>query len=121
MGNPFCYIELNSDDPEKAKEFYKELFDWEYEDYPMGDIPYTVIKTGKEPGGGIFKNPVPEQAPSHWLIYIQVDDVDAYTEKVKKLGGIVHKEPTEVPNMGKFSVIEDPAGAVSALWQTYEK
>ena len=47
MTNSFCHIELNSDAPEKAKDFFVELFDWKYEDYPMGDAVYTVIKTGR--------------------------------------------------------------------------
>ena len=120
MNNVFCHIEMNSNDPDKAKKFYQELFDWEFEDYPMGEEVYTMLKTGKEPGGGIFKNPVPE-APSHWLVYIQVDDINESTEKVKELGGVVHKEVTEIPDMGSFSVVEDSAGGVFALWQPKAK
>jgi len=120
MGNPFCFIELNSDEPVKSREFFNELLDWEFEDIPhAGDI-YTIIKTGKEPDGGLFKNPVPE-APSHFLVYISVDDVEAVTKKAQEIGATVHKEPTEVSGMGKFCVIEDPTGAAFALWETYEK
>ncbi len=116
MENSFCHFELNSNDPDKAREFYKEMFDWKYEDFPMGEETYTMIKTGKEPGGGIFKNPVPN-VPSHWLAYIQVEDIKASTENAVKLGGVLLKEVTEIPDMGSFSVIQDPTGAVFAMWQ----
>ncbi len=116
MENSFCHIELNSNDPKKAKEFYKEMFTWEYEEHNMDVGEYTIIKTGKEPYGGIFKNPVPEY-PSHWLVYILVENIEESTSKVEQLGGKVLKEITPVPGMGKFSVIQDPTDAVVALWQ----
>ncbi|MCP4725482.1 MAG: VOC family protein [bacterium] len=121
MANPFCHIELNSNDPGKAKEFYKNLLDWEYQEWPMEDGEYTVIKTGKDPGGGIFKNPVPDKAPSHWLIYIEVSDIDSVTSKAAELGATIHKEVMDIPDMGKFSVLEDPTGAVFAFWQPAKK
>ncbi|MFC1477179.1 VOC family protein [candidate division KSB1 bacterium] len=120
MGNPFCHFELNSNDPEKAKEFYKTLFDWNYEDYPMGNESYTIIKTGKEPAGAIFKNPVPH-VPSHWLTYVSVDDIDETAAQAEELGAKILKEITAVPEMGKFCVFQDPTGAVLALWQDAKK
>ncbi len=120
MSNNFCHMELNSNNPEKAKEFFSKLFDWEYEDYKMEDGVYIGIKTKKEPGGGIFNYPIPN-VPSHWLAYVEVDDIEAYTAKVKELGGVILKDITEVPEMGKFSVFQDPTGAVLAMWQCLEK
>ena len=66
---------------------------------------------------GLMKQPMPG-APSAWLAYVDVDDVKASTEKVRSLGGQVLKDVTEVPQMGWFSVIADPTGAVLGLWQT---
>lgn len=116
MGNPFCHIELQTTDTAKAKEFYKGLLDWGLEDMPMGPETYTMISVGEGVGGGIMKNPVPN-IPSHWLAYIQVDDVGGYTDKAKGLGATVLMEKTEVPNFGWFSVIQDPTGAAVGLWQ----
>ena len=42
MGNPFCHVELNTTDVNKAKAFYTKLFDWELEDIPMPDGAYTT-------------------------------------------------------------------------------
>ena len=40
MANPFVHIELHTQDTEKAKKFYGELFEWTLEDYP--DMNYTM-------------------------------------------------------------------------------
>ncbi|HZP00722.1 MAG TPA: VOC family protein [Terriglobia bacterium] len=114
MSNPFCHIELNTTDVKKAKEFYGQLFDWKLEDMPVGD--YTMIRVGKGTGGGMMKNPVPG-APSFWLAYVQVDDIEASTRKAKSLGAAIMREVTEIPNYGWFSVLQDPTGAHFALWK----
>jgi predicted enzyme related to lactoylglutathione lyase len=114
MPNPFCHVELNTTDLTKAKEFYGKLFNWKLEDMPGGD--YTMIAVGEGTGGGMMKNPVPG-APSFWLSYILVDDIQAATKKAKSLGGAVMKDVTEIPNYGEFSVITDPTGAHFALWK----
>lgn len=118
MPNPFVHIELNTTDPAKAKQFYGSLFDWKLEDMPMGggDV-YTLIGVGEEgTGGGILQHPVPG-APSMWLAYVNVDDVEASTKKAQSLGATVVRDKTEVPQMGWFSIITDPTGATIALWQ----
>ena len=118
MPNPFVHVELNTTDPAKAKEFYGSLFDWKLEDMPMGggDV-YTLIGVGEDgTGGGMMKHPVPG-APSMWLAYVNVDDVEASTKKAQSLGATVIRDKTEVPQMGWFSILTDPTGAVFALWQ----
>jgi hypothetical protein len=77
VSNPFCHVELNTTDLKKAKDFYGKLFDWKLEDIP-GD--YTMIGVGEGTGGGMMKNPIPG-APSFWLSYVLVDDIEASTEE----------------------------------------
>ena len=67
-----------------------------------------------------MQHPVPG-APSQWLPYVLVDDVNATNKKVVNLGGKVMKDTQEVPNMGWFSIIIDPTGAPLGLWQTMQK
>jgi predicted enzyme related to lactoylglutathione lyase len=117
MANPFVHVELNTTDLDKAKSFYGKLFGWQLEDVHMapGDT-YTMIKVGEGTGGGMLRQPVPG-APSTWLAYVLVDDIDAATQKARSLGAKVMKDPTEVPGVGWFSVIVDPTGAALALWK----
>ena len=122
MTNPFVHVELNSPDPAKAKAFYGELFRWQLEDMPNPAVPdqsYTVIKVGEGTGGGIMKQ-VP-QGPAGWIPYVLVDDLRAATDKAKSLGGKVMKDVTEVPDMGWFSIIQDPIGSVLGLWKSNPK
>ena len=114
MANPFVHVELQTQDPGKAKGFYKSLFSWELEEAPGMD--YTMVKVGEGVGGGIMKSPMPG-VPSHWLSYVLVDDVAASTAKATKLGAKVVVDKTEVPGFGWFSVIQDPTGAALGLWQ----
>src|ERR1051326_1217513 len=117
MGNPFVHVELNTTNPKNAKEFYGSLFDWQLEDTDMGGgMTYTMIKVGEGTGGGLMKHPMPG-APSIWIPYILVSDVAASTKKAKQVGGTIIKDVSEVPNMGTFSIIQDPTGGVIGLWQ----
>ncbi|HTH36539.1 MAG TPA: VOC family protein, partial [Pyrinomonadaceae bacterium] len=64
---------------------------------------------------GMFGDgPIP---PPHFMTYIAVDDVDANAELAKSLGGTVLKEPDEIPNVGRFAIIQDPSGAVFATFK----
>ena len=116
MANPFVHVELNTTDLDKAKTFYSKLFEWKLEDIPMGKESYTMIQVGEGTGGGMMKHPVPG-APSMWLSYVVVDDIEAATKKAKSLGATVMKEVTEVPGMGWLSIILDPTGAALGLWK----
>ena len=114
MANPFVHVELNTTDLNKAKDFYGKLFDWKLEDVP--DMGYTMIKVGEGTGGGMMKHPVPG-APSSWLAYVMVDDVNASTAKAKALGATILKDATEIPGVGWFSIFTDPTGATLALFK----
>ena len=117
MGNPFVHIELSTSDLDKAKKFYSALMDWKLIDMPMPDGgTYTMIDVGEGTGGGMMKHPMPG-APSMWMAYVQVDNLDAATKKAEQLGAKVIKEKTEVPGFGWFSKIVDPTGAMLALWE----
>jgi predicted enzyme related to lactoylglutathione lyase len=119
MANPFVHVELNTPDPEKAKTFYSKLFQWKLEDVPNPEVPnnsYTMINVGSGTGGGIMKQI--SGGPSGWLAYVEVDDIQAATQKAKSLGGKIMKDVTEVMGMGWLSFIQDPTGAVLGLWKS---
>jgi predicted enzyme related to lactoylglutathione lyase len=116
VANPFVHVELNSTDVNKAKTFYGKLFDWKLEDAPMPDGTYTMIGVGEGTGGGMMKQMIPG-APSSWLAYVGVDDIEAATKKAKSLGATIMKDVTEVPGFGWLSIIVDPTGAMLGLWK----
>jgi len=121
MGNAFVHVELNTDDVERAKEFYGKLFDWELGDgVPFELGTYTTIKVGEGTGGGMLKNPMPG-VPSFWLPYVLVDDIRAATEKARSLGAKIVRDVTEVMGAGWLSIIADPTGAGLGLWEWKDK
>ena len=81
MANPFVHVELGTTDIDKAKSFYRSMFDWRLDDVEMGEgMTYTLIHVGEGTGGGMMKQMMPN-APSAWMAYVQVDDIRAATDK----------------------------------------
>lgn len=121
MPNPFVHVELATTSVPKAKAFYSKLFAWKLKDLPMSTPggKYTMIDVGEGTGGGMMKQMCPG-APSAWMPYVVVADIDKATKKAKKLGGTVMKDVTEVEGMGWLSIIVDPTGAVFGLWEPKE-
>ena len=114
MANPLCHFELMTDDPEKCKAFYREVFDWRFDDQSMPG--YTLINTGTEPTGGVF--PRPAEAPAVCAsIYFRVDDIDATIAKAIENGGAVIVPKTAIPNVGHFAMFTDPEGIVIGIMQ----
>lgn len=121
MGNPFVHVELATTNIDKAKSFYRALFDWQLNDEPMGDgMTYTMIKVGDGTGGGMMKQMIPG-APSAWLPYVVVDDIKAATAKAKSLGATIKRDVMEVMDAGYLSIFADPTGATLGLWQPKKK
>jgi predicted enzyme related to lactoylglutathione lyase len=117
----FCWIELATTDNEAAKKFYTQLFGWDYVDNPMGpDMVYTMLKLNGKDVGGLYKlmsDQVAQGVPPNWLSYVSVSNADETAEKAKAAGATILKEPFDVYTIGRMAVIQDPTGAVFALWQ----
>jgi predicted enzyme related to lactoylglutathione lyase len=112
----FCWNELATNNLEAAKKFYTELLGWQLKEGQAGGMIYNEISAGGRGIGGMYQ-PGAEggNAPSHWMAYVAVDDVDAKAKQVEELGGKVCMPPTDIPNVGRFCVINDPTGATLAL------
>jgi uncharacterized protein len=113
MANPFIHVELHTHDPDRAKKFYTELFDWKLEDVP--DMDYTIIKVGEGTGGGMMKSAMPPDARPQRAPYVLVDDIASSTEKAKSLGATLLIDIMEIRDMGRFSIFLDPTDAAFAL------
>ncbi|UCC79046.1 MAG: VOC family protein [Candidatus Zixiibacteriota bacterium] len=113
----FIWNELVARDMQGAEKFYTGLLGWKAVKSDMPGMKYTVFKTGDRDSGGLMEMPpdVPKEVPAHWMAYITVDDVDAAAEKTKELGGQLLHGPQDVPDVGRFCIIQDPAGAVVSL------
>ena len=112
----FCWNELATKDVEAAKNFYTELLGWKLKDSQAAGMVYNEIMVGGRAMGGIYQMCAEfGDAPSHWMAYVAVDDVDAKAKQAAELGGKVCVPPTDIPNVGRFCVINDPTGATLSL------
>ena len=118
----FVWDELLTTDVEGAKQFYGEIFGWTSTDMQMGGAgTYTMFKrAGDTTVGGLMQRP-DENIPPSWTSYIGTSDVDATIARARELGGRSLTEPMDVPDQGRFAIIQDPTGAVFGIWQQFAK
>ena len=108
----FGWNELMTTDVRAAGQFYSSLFGWEIEESRMPGMEYHMVKVDGDAVGGITTLPPgSKDMPPCWGVYVTVDDVDAVAAKAESLGGKVVHQPTDIPNIGRFCVIQDPQGA----------
>jgi len=113
----FCWNELFSADPDASVAFYKTIGGFEEEAMDTGGMgPYHLLKSGGQPRAGIMKKMMPEQ-PHRWLPYVSVVSADATADKAKKLGATIIVPPTDIPNVGRFSIFADPQGSALGVLQ----
>lgn len=114
----FIWYELMTPDTAGAKSFYGKVVGWTSQDMPMEEGTYSVLQAdGAGVGGMMMLSEEHKSAgvPPNWTGYVAVDDVDAAADKVKQLGGSVMRPPQDIPNIGRFAIVADPAGAVLAI------
>jgi predicted enzyme related to lactoylglutathione lyase len=115
----FVWYEHLTKDPGAAIAFYGEVVGWKTQPFPGGG-GYVMWVGSQGPLGGVME--LPEEAakmgaPPHWMAHVQVDDVDATAALAKKRGGKVHKEPTDIPTVGRFAILADPQGAAISIFK----
>lgn len=116
----FHWNELMTHDAEKAKDFYAKCVGWTYDGMEMGGgVTYWVAKVGDTPVGGIFPMSGTDfdGVPEHWMSYLSVDDIDGAVKKAAANGGKIHREPFDVPDVGRIAMIQEPGGAMIG-WMT---
>jgi len=115
----FVWYEHLTTNAQAAIAFYTEVVGWKTQPFPEGG-DYVMWVGSQGPLGGVYQ--LPDQAaamgaPPHWMGHVQVDDVDATVKLAVKLGGKVHKQPTDIPTIGRFAVIADPQGAPISVFK----
>src|SRR5512132_4116799 len=121
------HFEITFDDHQRAKDFYRSVFDWELDDNDMGNgIVYTTAMTvpvdekmmPRESGainGGFTGRSKETPTP---VITIGVDSIDDTLKKVEAGGGKTVTPRTPIPDMGAFAYFKDSEGNVMGLWET---
>ncbi|WP_227272743.1 VOC family protein [Roseobacter weihaiensis] len=78
-----------------------------------GEKEFVLALSGDEAGAGFAETPQDQE--DGWITYVEVADVDAAVERTNSLGGIIVREPFEVPGVGRNALVRDPLGALLGL------
>jgi predicted enzyme related to lactoylglutathione lyase len=121
--NAFVWYELLTTDTEGSQSFYRDVVGWTLQDSGMKEVTgmdYTLITSASGPVAGLMALPATAAAGGGrpgWLGYVGVEDVDAFAARVQQAGGAVHQAPTDIPGVGRFSLVADPQGAPFVLFK----
>jgi predicted enzyme related to lactoylglutathione lyase len=109
--------DLTVPDADGVRDFYQAVAGWTPEPLDMGGYSDYVMKPAEgDPTGGIcHARGSNTDIPPVWMMYIVVADIAASAKNVTELGGKILKGPTGGTH--NFCVIQDPAGAICALYQ----
>ena len=115
------WVELMAQDAGQAAGFYEKVLGVET-GLMEGPMPYTLMKVGGTDVAGILNisdlGPDAASVPPNWSVYFGVSDADNTVEKAKSLGASVIVAPTDIPNIGRFSILQDPQGAMLKVFQS---
>ncbi|GAB3977109.1 hypothetical protein GCM10029978_065900 [Actinoallomurus acanthiterrae] len=113
MGLPVVHLELHTHDPSGASAFYGQVLRWRTERIAARWGSYHALAFGGPLDGGIVECGA---TCATWLPYMEVEEIEAITERARRLGASVLLEPREGP-AGWRSVLATSEGGEIALWQ----
>jgi predicted enzyme related to lactoylglutathione lyase len=116
LGAP-CWIDLLTSEPDRAREFYGEIFGWTAEQSGEEYGGYVNFRRGDALVAGMMHNDGSAGTPDVWSTYLAVADAKAASDAAVGAGGQVLLEPMQVGELGSMGLLADPGGAAIGLWQ----
>lgn len=118
--------DLISNKPAESRQFYEELFGWEFEGVGNilnlgGEDAYSLIRHNGRLIGGMVNEALLQNASddiSQWVVLMSVENVDEAAGRFAAEGGEILTQPTDVADRGRMAIVVDPQGALLALVQT---
>lgn len=113
------WVDLTVPNAEELRDFYQDVAGWTSQPLDMGGYSDFVMSApdGQSVSGVCHARGGNAGLPAQWLIYITVADLDASVARCTERGGKVLAGPKDAGGGARFCVIQDPAGAVAALYQ----
>lgn len=118
----FCWYELMTPDVAAAERFYASVVGWSTRDSGMEGMNYTLAYSGENQVAGLMS--LPDEAgemPPMWMGYIFTDTIEDTLADITANGGKVHRQPQDIPGIGRFAVAADPHGAIFSLFSTEDE
>lgn len=117
------YFEIQADDPSRAKRFYREIFDWQFDKIEGVPVEYWGITTGGTRGGLLQRpaqTPPPECGTNAFVCSIEVEDFDATAQKITERGGQIALPKFAVPGTCWQGYFLDLEGNTFGIFQVDE-
>ncbi|MGH3907180.1 MAG: VOC family protein [Pseudonocardiaceae bacterium] len=115
-GTP-TWIDLGIPDLDRAMDFYRALFGWEYIVGPPEYGRYTMCLLRDRSVAAIMPNTDPDATDFWWNVYFATDDCDGTAARITDAGGTMLMAPMDVMDQGRMAIARDPVGAQFGLWQ----
>ena len=111
--------DLTVENAGRVKDFYTAVVGWQVKPVDMGgydDFSMQNPQSGQDMAGICHARGMNADLPAQWLLYFAVENLDQSIQQVIEMGG---QCLTEVKSFGqsRYRVIQDPAGAVCALFE----
>jgi predicted enzyme related to lactoylglutathione lyase len=110
--------DLLTHDAGAALEFYGSLFGWDFEASEEAPERYWNIRRDGQVIGSVFAADADELDSPLWLVSLSVPDVDGSVSRASGLGASTTVPPSDLPNRGRYAVLEDPQGAFFVVLQS---
>jgi len=118
VGAPI-WVDLSTSDPQRAKDFYAQLFGWtavdsgpefgNYVNFSKNDVPIAGMMANQQQG-----------VPDSWTTYLASSNAKATADAALTAGGRVLMEADAVGDLGTMAVVTDTSGAVVGVWEPGE-
>lgn len=118
VGN-VAWFDLTVKDAVKVKDFYKSVIGWQENPVDMGGYQDYSMQTSDsltDVAGICHARGPNEGLPAQWLLYFKVADLKASIMAVTQSGGTVLTPVKNLSASSHFVIIQDPAGAVCAIY-----
>jgi predicted enzyme related to lactoylglutathione lyase len=119
------HFEVHADNPERAIQFYQEVFGWEFSKW-AGPTDYWLVSTGPndKPGinGGLMRRhgpgPVEMQAVNSYVCTVDSTSVDETVKTALANGGTLAHAKMPIPGVGWLANVKDTEGNIVGIMQS---
>ncbi|MEM9209277.1 MAG: VOC family protein [Pseudomonadota bacterium] len=114
-----AWHDITVPDAPALRDFYTAVVGWKAETVSMGSYAdFNMVRptTGEPAAGVCHARGENADLPPQWLMYIVVADLDTSLEACIEYGGQVVRDSRPLAG-GRFAVVADPAGAITALFE----
>ena len=126
--NRVVHFEMQAENPERAIKFYKDVFEWNFEEWKGAPTPYWMVMTAdkesKEPGinGGLLsrpaKAPPKECGTNAFVCTVLVEHFDEIAKKIETAGGTLAMPKFAIPGMAWQGYFLDTEGNTFGIHQS---